>query len=124
MASVRMCGVVLWSSEEEDRAVIWCEDHGKLAFYAGAHQCKACNDMHGGVVLDAGDLIEFDVEDQADQRRAHNPRLLVEDHAPCIATGLRNGVTRQPAGCTPPANSAQILSFPPRSSAPSVRALG
>ncbi len=27
-----MYGVILWSDQEAQRAVIWCEDHGKLAY--------------------------------------------------------------------------------------------
>lgn len=123
MASDRMCGVVLWSSNVEGRAVIWCEDHGKLAFYAKAASQRACCDMHAGVALDAGDLIEFDVEDQAHQRRAHNPRLLVPDHAPCIATDLRQEARVQqaaPSCCASaaeaamPRQSAEIVEFTPR----------
>jgi len=92
MSVNRMFGVVLWSCPDEGRAVIWCEDHGKLAFYARSKCSVACADAHEGDALDAGDLIEFDVEDLSEQRRAHNPKLLVPDHAPCIATELRQGV--------------------------------
>jgi len=108
MTSIRMCGVGLWSAPDEGRAVIWCEDHGKLAFYApstrqdGMAQDESglpCSERaseepstntHEGWSLDAGDLIEFDMEDGIRQRRAHNPRLLVCDHAPFIATDLRD----------------------------------
>ena len=86
MQLVRMCGVVLWSSVDEGRAVIWCEDQGNLAFYKAMDR-----DAHGGAALDPGDLIEFDLDDADDHRIASNPRLLVEDHAPRIAHGLRSG---------------------------------
>lgn len=89
MAEPRMCGVVLWASEDEGRAVIWCEDHGNLAFYK-ASEC----DLHGGPNLDPGDLIDFDLEDQAEHRLAYNPRLLVQDHSPAIASGLRQGARK------------------------------
>lgn len=130
MTSVRMCGVVLWSCPDDGRAVIWCEDHGKLAFYAEAKSRRVCCDMHRGVALDAGDLIEFDVEDEQDKRRAHNPRLLVADHAPCIATDLqrsaqpdmrRNGVglvTRNAA------ETAEVVPFVPRARARAAQAAG
>jgi hypothetical protein len=109
-----MCGVVLWSCEDDGRAVIWCEDHGKLAFYSEGRSPRPASDMHVGVPLDAGDLIEFDVEDEEHQRRAHNPRLLVSDHAPCIATELRERAADEPGGagaqaCDAPAN---VVSFP------------
>ena len=28
-----MYGVILWSDQKAQRAVIWCEDHGKLAYF-------------------------------------------------------------------------------------------
>ena len=28
-----MYGVILWSDQTAQRAVIWCEDHGKLAYF-------------------------------------------------------------------------------------------
>lgn len=115
MASARMCGVVLWSSPDEGRAVIWCEDHGKLAFYAEARSPRVACDMHGGVPLDAGDLVEFDVEDRENQRRAHNPRLLVADHAPCIAADLRGSAdAREPdaASRRDGLDGATVVPFP------------
>ena len=30
-----MIGVVVWSSVDKEKAVIWCEDHGPLAYLAG-----------------------------------------------------------------------------------------
>lgn len=102
----RMCGVVLWSSDDDGRAVIWCEDHGNLAFYSGQTA-----DMHEGPSLDAGDLIEFDLEDRHEHRRASNPKLLVEDHSPRIAVGLRNSAQ---AAAARPAHRPQpnVVSLP------------
>ncbi|WP_425039167.1 hypothetical protein [Primorskyibacter sp. S187A] len=91
----RMCGVVLWSSDDDAQAVIWCEDHGNLAFYTAQE-----TDMHAGLALDAGDLIDFELDDAAEHRLAHNPRLLVEDHAPNLAQGLR-GCSDPDAGAPP-----------------------
>ncbi|MGX9354416.1 hypothetical protein ACS3SW_04425 [Roseobacteraceae bacterium S113] len=91
MNANKMCGVVLWASDDEGRAVIWCEDHGNLAFYN-----RHCADIHLGPALDPGDLIEFDLDDHAEHRLAHNPRLLVEDHSPSIAHGLKDAQEHQP----------------------------
>ena len=131
MASVRMCGVVLWSSQADGRAVIWCEDHGKLAFYAAQLPPQAANGEQQGVSLDAGDLIEFDVEDQEHQRRAHNPRLLAADHAPCIAMKLQqqSPAAVQSRHCADAANaghttSAEIVRFTPLHAHVRVRAAG
>ena len=49
-----MNGVVLWSNESQQKAVIWCEDQGDLAFYS-QEQCQALVDLH------VGDLICFDL---------------------------------------------------------------
>ena len=28
-----MNGVIIWSEQASKRAIIWCEDHGRLAFF-------------------------------------------------------------------------------------------
>ncbi|GHF59258.1 hypothetical protein [Seohaeicola zhoushanensis] len=66
-----MFGVVLWSDKRERHAVIWCEDHGELAF------CLQ-DDQQIGVNLDAGDWIQFDLATVRHQRVASNPRLVAE----------------------------------------------
>lgn len=69
-----MFGVVLWSDADDRKAVIWCEDHGDLAFY------KVSEAERNGVSLDAGDLVQFDMTTDRDLRLAHNP-VLVREHA-------------------------------------------
>jgi hypothetical protein len=63
-----MYGVILWSDPNMGKAVIWCEDHGDLAYYEaperGAHL--------GQFFFDTGDFVEFDVTDEARMRRARN----------------------------------------------------
>ncbi|WP_147104401.1 hypothetical protein [Tateyamaria sp. syn59] len=51
-----MIGVILWSDPATEKAVIWCEDHGDLAFLSGA----ACADIPDAF-FDVGDVVEFDV---------------------------------------------------------------
>ena len=61
----QMFGVVLWADASDSKAVIWCEDHGNLAYYTAAEQ-----NVHDGLGLDAGDLIQFDLrEERAVERR-------------------------------------------------------
>ena len=79
-----MYGVVLWSDQDEQKAVIWCEDHGDLAFYGG---CAAS--VFDGPVLDAGDLVHFQVLEGDTMRLARNPELISEQHAPAIAERLK-----------------------------------
>lgn len=66
-----MYGVVIWSDEDEQKAVIWCEDHGDLAFYRQA-------DGDGRLSLDAGDWVQFDLTMEQQMRYALNPRLVAE----------------------------------------------
>jgi len=76
-----MFGVVLWSDEQEQKAVIWCEDHGDLAFYS--------NKVDGfRLTLDAGDWVQFDMTMERHQRFAHNPRLVCEGVYPDLADAL------------------------------------
>lgn len=80
-----MCGVVLWSNPDDQKAVIWCEDQGSLAYYVEPEDSAM-----SGVALDAGDLIEFELREERQFRRVTNPVLLVEDHAPELARQLGN----------------------------------
>jgi hypothetical protein len=82
----RMYGVVLWSDAFDQKAVIWCEDHGDLAYYAGGAQTA-----HGGVSLDPGDLIEFDLDNHRDYRAACNLAHVCTHYA----AGLPDAVRRR-----------------------------
>lgn len=76
-----MFGVVLWSDEQDQKAVIWCEDHGDLAFYR--NDSDTC-----GIEMDAGDWVQFDMRMDKNQRKAHNPRLVCEGVYPELADSL------------------------------------
>ena len=71
--SQKMIGVVLWSHRTEHKAVIWCEDHGELAFW---HEPD--NGLDGGVGFSVGDLVAFDIHDGDNLRHASNPHRLEE----------------------------------------------
>lgn len=66
-----MFGVVIWSDLDEGKAVIWCEDHGDLAFYRQEN-------LNCIVEMDPGDLVQFDLKLDRSQRIACNPRLIAE----------------------------------------------
>ena len=110
-----MFGVVLWSDEQEQKAVIWCEDHGDLAFYRKS--TDACK-----FEMDAGDWVQFDMTLERHQRLAHNPQLVSEGVYPELADALC-AVPLQEAGqtgcsdCSDPTKldrkSAQIIPFLP-----------
>lgn len=91
-----MIGVVLWSDPQECKAVIWCEDHGDLAFYN-----DVCRHPCGVHDLDAGDLVEFDVEHSETLRYAHNPRVLQEG----ACSNLTDVLAKQPGVAGAPAYS-------------------
>lgn len=76
-----MFGVVLWCDEQEQKAVIWCEDHGDLAFYRSTDQTSR-------VELEAGDWVQFDMTMERNQRFAHNPSVVSECEYPDIAGAL------------------------------------
>lgn len=102
-----MFGVVLWSDDEDHKAVIWCEDHGDLAFYQS--HCDAEN-----VAMDAGDWVEFDLSMDRNMRFAHNPRLIAEGVFPELPESLETAVP-VPVSSAPPAQehrgSAEIIPF-------------
>ncbi len=93
--SRRMYGVVLWADCSDHKAVIWCEDHGDLAYY---HDTTPS--AHDGVALDAGDLVEFDLSQEKDLRYARNPERIVRQQYAGIAQRLRSAC-RVPPRITP-----------------------
>lgn len=95
MSSTSMFGVVLWSDMDERKAVIWCEDHGDLAFYSQGEQSD--RSVMDGVSLDAGDLIQFDMRQEHKWRLARNPQRIGQTHCPSVAKTLMDHAATQPA---------------------------
>lgn len=114
-----MFGVVLWSDEQEQKAVIWCEDHGDLAFYRNTTDADRFQ-------MDAGDWVQFDMTMEHHQRFAHNPRLVVEGVFADLAIALGAAPDQQSDLNSQAVNfdsvpsdqkSAQIIPFLPTRSA-------
>jgi len=108
-----MYGVVLWSDKSDRKAVIWCEDHGDLAFYSG------CEDSAlDGMALDAGDLVYFDLGDSSAIRIAKDPRLVAEKQFTGLAERLRVGqlaaASHVSAECTRTNATGNVVAFQPR----------
>lgn len=104
-----MYGVVLWCDCRENKAVIWCEDQGDLAYYRQSETADPLN-------LDAGDWVQFDVTTGCDMRLAHNPRLVAEGVFGGLADSLKlaDGLKGSNAPAAPRATdqcSAEILVF-------------
>ena len=93
-----MFGVVLWSDEDQDKAVIWCEDHGDLAFYRKPEN-------HTRIQLDAGDWVQFDMTMDRHLRFAHNPNPICEALYPELADTL---------GAVAPAHASVQVSHDPQ----------
>ncbi len=79
-----MYGVVLWSDECDSKAVIWCEDHGNLAFYKAPEHSAL-----DGLNLDPGDLIQFDLREHENMRVARNPTVVAGEFSEGLAERLR-----------------------------------
>ncbi|HBS50292.1 MAG TPA: hypothetical protein DEA05_09535 [Rhodobacteraceae bacterium] len=97
-----MFGVVLWSDVEDRKAVIWCEDHGDLAFYRPG-------DNGAEFSLDAGDLVQFDMTMDRHLRFVHNPRLVSEGGCEGLADMLGRAGDRNATSHS--RNSAEIIPF-------------
>lgn len=87
-----MIGVVLWADQIDHKAVIWCEDHGNLAFLKAQEMQNM--DVSG---LDAGDVIQFELQDESPTRLATNPKRLAMGEYPMLAEAL----THQAANSAP-----------------------
>lgn len=99
-----MFGVVLWSDQKDRKAVIWCEDHGDLAF------CRESVDEQG-CVLDTGDLIQFEITVDRDMRLAQNPRKVFEGAYQGLADTLRMMPADGPVAAPQPSGGAEVIAF-------------
>lgn len=90
----RMYGVVLWTDASESKAVIWCEDHGNLAYYSAPEPS-----VHQGMALDAGDLIQFDLREERQCRRARNLERVGSGFAPGLPDKLQRPVEPRKTSC-------------------------
>ena len=79
-----MYGVIIWSDQALGRAVIWCEDHGDLAFYGGETDSPMT-----GSPLAPGDLVFFELREDEKLRQAFSPRLVAVDEYPTLTHDLR-----------------------------------
>lgn len=77
-----MYGVVLWSDRRLKHAVIWCEDHGDLAFLTPDEGAFEHAD------LAHGDVLAFDLDPDGSFRRAQNVRIIDSDAYPSLARSL------------------------------------
>ncbi|MCT4333404.1 hypothetical protein MU516_11070 [Paracoccus sp. YLB-12] len=79
-----MIGVVVWSSDAREKAVIWCEDQGALAYLQGRDNL-ICDRRWP----EPGDLLELDCELIGDLRHARDVSILSEQVCPHLPGMLR-----------------------------------
>ena len=62
-----MNGVIIWSEHISKRAIIWCEDHGRLAFFKAEETLQGELSRKNQVfAYESGDMVSFTVDEQAD----------------------------------------------------------
>lgn len=91
-----MYGVVLWSDETCGKAVIWCDDHGDLAFYSGTDQALR---------LEVGDMVQLSTRRDRRIRIVQNVSVIAQGQAPQLAEKLQDVSSRLGDG-------AEVVSFP------------
>ena len=97
-----MLGVVLWSDNSDNKAVIWCEDQGDLAYFNGG------KDMPLEMAdLDAGDLVRFELQQKKHLRYARNPQR--------IEQGAYDGLAEQLQDVTKPRQAKSVTAVSRRS---------
>lgn len=89
-----MIGVVVWSSEAREKAVIWCEDHAALAYLQGRE-----NMSRGSQWPAPGDLVELEGELVGNLRHARRVSLMTEQGCAHLPDLLRASAApvQQPA---------------------------
>ena len=124
-----MIGVVVWTDQTFEKAVIWCEDQSDLAYFVRPDQefSEEKINPEGEIEtpLDAirkGDMVVFEAYYDGDCRMAKNLRLLEEDSHPLLAEYLQPDAVEEqpvqitaeatePTGHTQAMSSAEILPF-------------
>lgn len=68
-----MIGVIVWSSAAKQKAVIWCEDQGALAYLHGSDNVTGRPGWP-----EAGDMVSLETELRQELRHAFNVRIIEE----------------------------------------------
>ena len=97
-----MIGVVVWSSADKEKAVIWCEDHAALAYLQGRENLTSPVWWP-----QPGDLVELDSEIIGALRNARRVSLLSEQEYADLPGMLR-------ASATPAEPQLRIISSNPQ----------
>lgn len=79
-----MIGVIVWSSAAKQKAVVWCEDQGALAYLQGRD-----NVIGKAGWPEAGDMIALETEVRGELRHAFNVRVIEERKCSDLPSLLR-----------------------------------
>ena len=111
---MKMYGVVLWSDKEDRKAVIWCEDHGDLAFYCGRGE-NMFDGPEDAPELDTGDFVQFKLNENRNIRIATTPKVVAESQFHDLARSLKTSLpeVRQRIRPQVPCGS-NVIAFEPR----------
>ena len=82
-----MLGVIVWSNEIREKAVIWCEDHASLAYLQGRD-----NFLDRGLWPVTGDLVELESEIINNLRHARQVSLVSEGGCMQLPAMLKSSV--------------------------------
>ncbi|WP_299731188.1 hypothetical protein [uncultured Tateyamaria sp.] len=81
-----MIGIILWCDPSDQKAVIWCEDQGDLAYLSGREKVDVPEPF-----FEVGDVVEFDVQTLRNMRLALNPtRVEHRNSGTSLSEGLRS----------------------------------
>ena len=98
-----MIGVILWNDTATSRAVIWCEDHGGLAYVSGSD-----NEAEEFQPKRVGDVVTFDLQLDGSVRRALNVSVIKETWGKSLAGQLKSMATGM---TTTPQPERKIIPF-------------
>lgn len=110
MNGQNMMGVVIWADKAAQSAVIWCEDHGDLAYYSAKERS-----VFEGMDVESGDLIEFNMTQHSKMRYASNLRLVASQDRPELACALaKSGSAPKARRAVEPASNRadNLVEFP------------
>jgi len=104
-----MYGAVLWADRCSNRALIWCEDHGELAFFEGEP-----SDSTKASKFEEGDFVAFKIRDGRGMRLAFEVEVVATEEYPCLAADLRCATSDSDPGYAAAQDSKErkVLPFP------------
>ncbi|MEL6464435.1 MAG: hypothetical protein AAFQ58_05660 [Pseudomonadota bacterium] len=100
-----MIGVILWSDPAAEKAVIWCEDHGDLAFLS-RDDCEVLPDSF----FDVGDMVEFELIAERSVRRVTSVSRLQQSFGTTLVDAISQPQAPERARVDV-SDSAEIIPF-------------